>query len=314
MAIGAGEWFHLWSDKAVDSTHSANRLEIALSGVDPSRTVGEGRSASSFLARGFVEKDLLLFRADLVSAAFVWLSSDPGGCFLTNFVLHKSWVPDPGSHSMPTLTTRSLGLLLSSNLGGSCLTIFVVSKSWVPDFVIHSVSSQSPTAVYLEPFSNGSDSGFPDSFEGFNEGRVLGSHRRVRTLVTVISRLDGVQTTPKIGRLEMTLDFELWLLLGSYSFRGIISIDLGQGSLKSEVREQVLGPVWVLCYRCWAYLPERMLRQFSSKFFGARRKPALRGETYAWAPVLGVFDKLREVGVSPYLSFTLYLSVFQCFD
>ena len=25
------------------------------------------------------------------------------------------------------------------------------------------------------------------------------------------------------------------------------------------------------------------------------------------------FDKLREVGVSPYLGFTLYLSVFQCF-
>ena len=41
----------------------------------------------------------------------------------------------------------------------------------------------------------------------------------------------------------MSLDFGLWLLLGSYSFRGIISIDLGQGSLKSEVREQVLGLV-----------------------------------------------------------------------
>ena len=25
------------------------------------------------------------------------------------------------------------------------------------------------------------------------------------------------------------------------------------------------------------------------------------------------FDKIREVGVSPYLGFTLYLSVFQCF-
>ena len=71
MAIGAGEWFHLWSYKAVDSTHSANGLEIALSGVDPSRTVGEGRLASSFLGRGFVGKDLLLFRVDLVSAAFV---------------------------------------------------------------------------------------------------------------------------------------------------------------------------------------------------------------------------------------------------
>ena len=38
-----------------------------------------------------------------------------------------------------------------------------------------------------------------------------------------------------------------------------------------------------------------------SIFDGARRKVALRGEDYAWAPVLGVFDKLREVGVLSYL-------------
>ena len=46
-----------------------------------------------------------------------------------------------------------------------------------------------------------------------------------------------------------------------------------------------------------------------SVVIGARRKAALRGETYAWAPDLRRFDKLHEVGVSPYLSFTLYLSV-----
>ena len=51
-----------------------------------------------------------------------------------------------------------------------------------------------------------------------------------------------------------------------------------------------------------------------SEFFGTRRKAALRGETYAWAPVSGVFDKLREVGVSPYLGFTLCLSVFTMFE
>ena len=45
-----------------------------------------------------------------------------------------------------------------------------------------------------------------------------------------------------------------------------------------------------------------------------RRKAALRGETYAWTLVLGVFDKLREVGVSSYLSFTLCLSVFTMFE
>ena len=33
-----------------------------------------------------------------------------------------------------------------------------------------------------------------------------------------------------------------------------------------------------------------------------------------WTPVLGFFDKLREVGVSCYLSFTLCLSVFTMFE
>ena len=46
-----------------------------------------------------------------------------------------------------------------------------------------------------------------------------------------------------------------------------------------------------------------------SKVFGARRKVVLRGEAYVWAPVLGSFVKLLEVGVSSYLGFTLCLSV-----
>ena len=70
----------------------------------------------------------------------------------------------------------------------------------------------------------------------------------------------------------MSWDLGLWLLLGSYSFRGIISFDLGQGSLKSEVREQVLGPV------------------------------------------LGFFDKLREVGFSPYLGFIPIFCTFRMFE
>ena len=51
-----------------------------------------------------------------------------------------------------------------------------------------------------------------------------------------------------------------------------------------------------------------------SEVFGARRKAALRGEVYAWTPVLRVFDKLCEVRVSPYLGFILYLSVFTMFE
>ena len=47
----------------------------------------------------------------------------------------------------------------------------------------------------------------------------------------------------------------------------------------------------------------------SSAVFGTRRRTALRGEGFAWVPDLGSFLKLREVGVSPYLSFILILSV-----
>ena len=50
-----------------------------------------------------------------------------------------------------------------------------------------------------------------------------------------------------------------------------------------------------------------------SAVFGTRRKVALRGAGYTWTPDLRSFGKLREVGVSPYLGFTIYLSVFQCF-
>ena len=46
-----------------------------------------------------------------------------------------------------------------------------------------------------------------------------------------------------------------------------------------------------------------------SDSYGARRKLVLRGEGNAWAPVSGSFDKLREVGVLSYLSYTL----FKCF-
>ena len=63
---------------------------------------------------------------------------------------------------------------------------------------------------------------------------------------------------------------------------------------------------------CHFSLKYREIR--SSEVVGTRRKAALRIETYAWAPVSGVFDKLREVGVSSYLGFTLCLSVFTMFE
>ena len=47
-----------------------------------------------------------------------------------------------------------------------------------------------------------------------------------------------------------------------------------------------------------------------SAVIGTRREAALRGEGFAWVPDLGSFVKLLEVRVSPYLGFTLCLSVF----
>ena len=45
-----------------------------------------------------------------------------------------------------------------------------------------------------------------------------------------------------------------------------------------------------------------------SAVFGTRRRTALRGEGFTWVLDLGSFLKLREVGVSPYLSFIHILS------
>ena len=46
-----------------------------------------------------------------------------------------------------------------------------------------------------------------------------------------------------------------------------------------------------------------------SNFFGPRSKAVLRSEGFAWVPVSGSFDKIREVGV---LSYLLYL-LFKCY-
>ena len=41
-----------------------------------------------------------------------------------------------------------------------------------------------------------------------------------------------------------------------------------------------------------------------SDFFGPRRKVVLRSEGFVWAPVLGSFNKLCEVGVLSYLVYS----------
>ena len=52
----------------------------------------------------------------------------------------------------------------------------------------------------------------------------------------------------------------------------------------------------------------------SSAIIGTRREAALRGEGFAWVLDLRSFDKLREVGVSPYLGFILYLNTLLMFE
>ena len=59
---------------------------------------------------------------------------------------------------------------------------------------------------------------------------------------------------------------------------------------------------------CHFSLEYRVIRP--SVVFGTRRKATPHIEGFAWVPDLRSFDKLREVGVSPYLGFTHYLSVF----
>ena len=51
-----------------------------------------------------------------------------------------------------------------------------------------------------------------------------------------------------------------------------------------------------------------------SEFVGARRKAALRGEGFACVPDLRSFNKLQEVGDSPYLGFILCLRAMLMFE
>ena len=46
----------------------------------------------------------------------------------------------------------------------------------------------------------------------------------------------------------------------------------------------------------------------------SKKEAALREDTYVWEPDLRSFDKLREIGVSPYLGFIFYLSTLLMFE
>ena len=77
-----------------------------------------------------------------------------------------------------------------------------------------------------------------------------------------------------------------------------------------------------ICSSCWFFfiferereLLSRIVEIRPSAVVGTRSKVALQGEAYAWVPDLRSLDKLREVGVSPYLGFILYLSTLLMFE
>ena len=52
----------------------------------------------------------------------------------------------------------------------------------------------------------------------------------------------------------------------------------------------------------------------SKVFVGAEGKVDLHDQSYAWTPKSWSFEKLHEVGVSPYLGFILSLSTLRMFE
>ena len=84
---------------------------------------------------------------------------------------------------------------------------------------------------------------------------------------------------------------------------------------KGQWLEQEKGSSSSLGFLSFFLERERLLSSFpANPTVGTRREVVLRGEGFAWVPDLRSLDKLLDVGVSPYLGFTLYLSVFQCFS
>ena len=95
-------------------------------------------------------------------------------------------------------------------------------------------------------------------------------------------------------------------------------------AMRETKRELLLHFSAEMCSECgrkeqiqkwWIFIERRCNFSLRSRAIGpsnfdeARRKAVLRGEDNALTPVLGVFDKLREVGVSSYL----FYSWFKCF-
>ena len=83
---------------------------------------------------------------------------------------------------------------------------------------------------------------------------------------------------------------------------------------RERTRNQCSGLSFCIFSERTPHFSLNLLEIRPSEFVGTRRKVALRDEAYAWAPNLKSFNKLLEVGVSPYLGFILYLSTLLMFE
>ena len=95
----------------------------------------------------------------------------------------------------------------------------------------------------------------------------------------------------------------------------VLSPTIQKGKEKRELKEKMSSSQKKWCFserRLDFSLSFRQIRP--STIVGTRREAALRGEGFAWVPDLRSFLKLREVGVSPYLGFILYLSTLLMFE
>ena len=71
---------------------------------------------------------------------------------------------------------------------------------------------------------------------------------------------------------------------------------------------------YLVCRERVSYFSLSFRQILPSKSFGPRRKVVLCGEGNTWTPDFRSFDKLREVGVSPYLDFILCLRAMLMFE